>query len=130
MKNDDKLDNNYTVELFGKIRRVRYPIKSAIQFKRITKGGSLLKAIDLGDPEVLCSFFWAGLIADDKEIDGVISDKAEVPENVQNFLNQLYELEYSKVIELFPSFMGALTQAQPKEGEKSAKAGKSKSGTS
>ncbi len=118
-----KVKPSITVELLGKKMSFRFNLRSCAVFKRL-RGRSLIAGkLDLFDAEDIAAVLWAGLIPDNKELDGEVDANGLPDEKVKKVLDDLLD---SLDLSDFPYLINDIIQpaialTQPKESSSAKK---------
>lgn len=89
--NLEKTSPAFKVKLLGKERLFRFNLKSCSQYKKLTGEKILDGGYDVFDAEKLAALLWAGLIPDDKELDGVIDANGKADQHILDFINEVLD---------------------------------------
>jgi len=123
----EKIKPFLTVNLLGEERPFRFSLWSCAQYQKLTKKSLLSGGVDVFNVEELASLLWAGLIPDNKQLDGKIDAEGNADQKIQDTINEILQsLDLSDFKSLVEIIEKAIKLSQPKESDAPKKKEKEK----
>lgn len=123
----EKIKPFLTVNILGAERSFRYNLWSCVQFQRLRKKSLLASPPDFTDIEELAVLLWAGLIPENKELDGKIdalgNPEQKILDTIDLILSSSELSDYRPYVDLVAE---AMKLASPKESDAPKKKEKEK----